>query len=457
MSTPVQKNQDGGDLKLHAPKLPPAQPAEDSPSTVPDANGPREASGTPWSPPSLWPRSDDSPPTAPDARNEARPQPKVQATQLRPQSAPRMPQGLGGPNLAAPSGPMPPRVSHSAPPGVDGIDAVWPPRGPQAPEFEGDLAIKALRQRLSLDPELVPSPPIRRRSTSFMPAVGRLSLVVLVAGMVAGGVALLSDTRPDVVAMFKRDVFNREVFNRDTGAAAAPMLAAAESTPAQVAPRLIVEGRQTFANEALALGISLNGAAGSEFALLTGLANGTKLSVGGPFGSNGWRIPAQELGTAMAYAPKDFVGVMEASIDLRMPNNTLIDSQFVRLEWVPKQPEVRARPVVRPEREEPRPAPVVFRPIDTAEADLLIKRAQDYLKTGDIVSARLALRRVAGAGNAQAALTLGASFDPIVFEEMGVLGFAADVAQARRWYQQAAELGSSEAKRRLERLAKMVP
>jgi TPR repeat protein len=54
-------------------------------------------------------------------------------------------------------------------------------------------------------------------------------------------------------------------------------------------------------------------------------------------------------------------------------------------------------------------------------------------------------------------LTLGASFDPIVFEEMGVLGFAADVAQARRWYQQAAELGSSEAKRRLERLAKMVP
>jgi hypothetical protein len=353
---------------------------------------------------------------------------------------------------------MPPRVSHTAPPGVDGIDAVWPPRGEQAPEFEGDLAIKALRQRLSLDPELVPSPPIRRRSTSYMPAVGRLSLVVLVAGMVAGGVALLSfETRPDVLAMFKRDVFKRDVLNRDVGTAAAPMLAAAESAPAQVSPRLIVEGRQTFANEALALGISLNGAAGSEFALLSGLASGTKLSVGGPFGTNGWRIPAQELGNAMAYAPKDFVGVMEASVDLRMPNNTLIDSQFVRLEWLPKQPEARPRPVVRPEREEPRPAPVVFRPIDAAEADLLIKRAQDYLKTGDIVSARLALRRVAGAGNAQAALTLGASFDPIVFEEMGVLGFAADVAQARKWYQQAVELGSSEAKRRLERLAKLAP
>src|SRR5262245_16502432 len=128
MSTPVQKNQDGADLKLHTPKkLPSIQPeplSADSPSTVPDANGPREASGTPRSPPSLWPRPSDAPPTAPGARDVRgdRRQPKAEATQLRPQSAARMPQGLGGPNIAAPSGPMPPRVSHTAPPGVDGID-----------------------------------------------------------------------------------------------------------------------------------------------------------------------------------------------------------------------------------------------------------------------------------------------------------------------------------------------
>ena len=467
MSTPVQKNQDADDLQLEAPprELPPTQPSaqqsvhqsvQDSPSTVPDANGPqpREAGSNPepWSPPSLWPRTADSPPTSPDVRDDhgERRQPKVETTPLRPQAAARMPRGLGGPNIAAPSGPQPPRTAHTAPPGVDGIDAIWPPGGRKQPEFEGDLAIKALRRRLSLDAELVPAPPIRRRSGSLMLSLGRLSLVVLVAGLVAGGVALISfDTRPDVLAMFKRD----------EATAAAPMLAGVQSAsqPAQAVPRLIVEGRRTFANEALALGVSLNGATGSEFALLTGLATGTKLSAGGPFGANGWRIPAQELGSALAYAPKDFVGVMEASIDLRMPNNTLVDSQFVRLEWVPKQPEVRPRAVVRPEREGPRPAAVVVRPIDAAEADLLVKRAQDYLKSGDIVSARLVLRRVAGAGNAQAALTLGASFDPIVFEEIGVLGFAADVAQARVWYQQAAELGSTEAKSRLERLAKLAP
>jgi len=85
----------------------------------------------------------------------------------------------------------------------------------------------------------------------------------------------------------------------------------------------------------------------------------------------------------------------------------------------------------------------------------LIKRGLDYLKSGDISAARLVLRRAAQAGNSQAALTLGATFDPKVLADLGVLGFAADVEQARTWYQRAAELGSSEAARRVERLAQV--
>src|SRR5947209_3322031 len=61
----------------------------------------------------------------------------------------------------------------------------------------------------------------------------------------------------------------------------------------------------------------------------------------------------------------------------------------------------------------------------------------------------------AAAGDPQAALMLGATFDPVVLRDLGVLGFSPDPAQARTWYQRAADAGLPEATRRLERLVKM--
>ena len=90
--------------------------------------------------------------------------------------------------------------------------------------------------------------------------------------------------------------------------------------------------------------------------------------------------------------------------------------------------------------------------LDAAEVAALIKRGQEFLKSGDIASARLVLRRAANTGNAQAALTLGATFDGTVLTELGVLGFTRDEEQARLWYQKAAEWGSKEAERRLGKL-----
>jgi TPR repeat protein len=92
--------------------------------------------------------------------------------------------------------------------------------------------------------------------------------------------------------------------------------------------------------------------------------------------------------------------------------------------------------------------------IDAQEVAALVKRGQDYLQNGDIVSARLMLKRAANAGDAQAALLLGATFDPTVLRDLGVLGFTPDPAQARTWYQRAADAGLPEATRRLERLLK---
>jgi hypothetical protein len=90
--------------------------------------------------------------------------------------------------------------------------------------------------------------------------------------------------------------------------------------------------------------------------------------------------------------------------------------------------------------------------IDNAEIAAMIKRGKDILMSGDIISARLLLRRAADAGSAEAALALGATFDPIVIRRLGVVGMTPDTAQARQWYQRAADLGSAAAMGQLAKL-----
>jgi Sel1 repeat len=82
----------------------------------------------------------------------------------------------------------------------------------------------------------------------------------------------------------------------------------------------------------------------------------------------------------------------------------------------------------------------------------LLKRAQDFINAGDFSGARLLLRRAAEAGSAEAAVALGATFDPNFLRKSGAVGIEPDVDRARQWYQKAAELGSPVAAKQLESL-----
>ena len=103
------------------------------------------------------------------------------------------------------------------------------------------------------------------------------------------------------------------------------------------------------------------------------------------------------------------------------------------------------------------PAPVSKAPdvsgIDRDELASLVKRGQALLAEGDISSARLLLRRAAEAGDAAAALTLAGTFDRAELARLKVIGVVHDDAQARLWYAKAIERGSAEAARRLHQLA----
>ena len=94
------------------------------------------------------------------------------------------------------------------------------------------------------------------------------------------------------------------------------------------------------------------------------------------------------------------------------------------------------------------------RQLDAQEIVLLLKRGKDLIAAGDIAAARVVLRKAAEANDAEAALGLAATYDPIVLRELKVYGFMPDAAMARVWYEKATELGSLAAPRRLEMLTK---
>lgn len=353
-------------------------------------------------------------------------------------NAPMAP-GVGGPNVVPP--PMAPGIGRrkiaapSVAPAATGSDAP-----PLPPRFEGDVAIEALRRRLALDPQPVPEPPIQLRRSNRLAWIGRLLAMCAVAALGAFGLTWMTSKPVDVASAPDRELIAPAAPVGTKSARGAPL------TPA----RLVVESQRGDVNKPLALGVSLEGKVSGETLMVAGFAEGTRLSAGAPLGRNGWQLSAMELGRTMAYAPPDFVGAMEARVDLRA-NDRVLDSQLVRLEWLPKQPEARLTAVAPAA---PVPAEAAPQPLAPDEIAGLLKRADEFLRTGDIASARLLLRRAAHAGSAPAALTLGATFDGEVLAQLGVLGFARDVEQARTWYRKAAEMGSREAEERLEALGR---
>jgi hypothetical protein len=110
------------------------------------------------------------------------------------------------------------------------------------------------------------------------------------------------------------------------------------------------------------------------------------------------------------------------------------------------------QPTIAPPSDDAAVAPPVSLSLASDEIAMLLKRGKDAFSTGDLAAARLLLRRAAEAGSAEAALALGATFDPLFLRRLGAIGAAPDPAQARQWYQKAVALGSTTASQPLAQL-----
>jgi hypothetical protein len=118
----------------------------------------------------------------------------------------------------------------------------------------------------------------------------------------------------------------------------------------------------------------------------------------------------------------------------------------------PAQPE--AEPAAAPPAAPPGTRLVkTVRELDPEAVKLLMQQGQQFVAAGDFVTARIVYQRAAEAGDATAALAMGATFDPTVLAKLGARGVVADVEKARFWYQKAQAFGSPEAPHRIEMLA----
>ncbi len=260
-----------------------------------------------------------------------------------------------------------------------------------SPEFSGDRALVELQHQLILDPDAIPEPSADDEG-ALRPIVLRFSAVMGLAALIAWGVV-------SIPGMKKAG----DIISPDVRAPAMTIDPAKD--PAKSADR--VQADSTNA------------------------------------------VPTVNKGSVAMNDPPPAAlpGPVVASI---APVPAIMASQPATVAPQPVSPPAAAptAPLVTPT-----PATNATAPhIDNAEIAAMIKRGKDILMSGDIISARLLLRRAADAGSAEAALALGATFDPIVIRRLGAVGMTPDTAQARQWYQRAADLGSAEAMGQLAKL-----
>lgn len=84
-----------------------------------------------------------------------------------------------------------------------------------------------------------------------------------------------------------------------------------------------------------------------------------------------------------------------------------------------------------------------------ADIALMVKRGDQLLAAGDIVSARRFFERGAEAGDAEALCGVAKTYDTQFLQLIGARGVAGDSTKAIAWYRRAAAAGSAEAAARL--------
>jgi len=170
---------------------------------------------------------------------------------------------------------------------------------------------------------------------------------------------------------------------------------------------------------------------------IRGLPEGTSFSAGRPFGDTEWSLRPDEIGDLRVTIPMAASGQRALSVDLVAADGRMIASAGTRLE-------IAADPK----------SALISRPEDTARIAERIDHGNKMVDVGYFPGARAYFQRAAEAGSAEAAFSVGSTYDPSFIEEIGAQGIKPDVKQARIWYERAKALGNKDADAQLRALAR---
>ena len=170
---------------------------------------------------------------------------------------------------------------------------------------------------------------------------------------------------------------------------------------------------------------------------IRGLPEGTSFSAGRPFGDTEWSLRPDETGNLRVTLSARASGRRALSVAVVAADGSVIASAATRLD-------IAADPALA----------LISRPGDAARIAELIEHGRKMVEVGYFPGARAYFQRAAEAGSAEAAYSVGATYDPSFIEDIGAQGIKPDIKQARIWYERAKALGHKDADAQIRALAK---
>jgi hypothetical protein len=165
------------------------------------------------------------------------------------------------------------------------------------------------------------------------------------------------------------------------------------------------------------------------------MPSGASFSQGRPYGTTEWNLRPDEVGDLRLRVPETASGSSDLRVELMAADGTILASTTTRLDIA----------------SDPRAA-LILRADESNRVANLIAHGHKMIDVGYFAGARAYFKRAAEAGSGDAALLLGATFDPEFIDKIGAHGIKADPQEARGWYERAKQLGVQDAETKLRAL-----